>query len=70
MEQSTLSLMVSQALTSDGVPPVWHCTQAMRVWRECANSSALTYSDCPEPVAFRLGLASQLRQSRLDIPSV
>ena len=70
MEQSTLLWIVLHALTLDGVPPVWHCTQAMREWREPANSAALTYSDpvCPAPVPFSVGLEWQLRQSPLDIP--
>ena len=61
MEQSTLSLMVLQALTLDGVPPVWHCTQAMREWREPANSAALTYSDAAArcPLERRIGVAAQ-----------
>src|ERR1035437_1133193 len=34
MEQSTLAVMVSQGRLWAGVPPVWHCTQAMGVpWR-------------------------------------
>ena len=72
MEQSTVSLMVLQALTLDGVPPVWHCTQAIREWREPANSAELTYSGPvrPAPVRFEVGIGVAARQSPLDIPSV
>src|ERR1035437_8225632 len=59
-----------RALAVAGAPPVWHCTLAMREWREPANSAALTYRDpdCPAPVPLRVGLEWHLRQSPLDIP--
>ena len=63
--------MVAQALTSDGVPPVWHCTQAIRECRDPANSAAATYSDAvlPGAVGLSAGFPWQLKQSPLDIPS-
>src|ERR1035441_10765444 len=80
MEQSTFAGRVSQDRLCPGVPPVWHCTQAMGVpprlgglwWMEVSSSALSTNSETVFPPRFtlRLGLAWQLWQSLSAMPSV
>src|ERR1039457_2289431 len=80
IEQSALAGMVSQGRLWAGVPPVWHCTQAMGVpprlggvwWMEVSSSALSTNSETvlAARVTLRLGLAWQLWQSLSAMPSV
>ncbi len=64
--------MVLHGRTSEGDPPVWHCTHATRACREAASVSACTCRrlDGIPTADLRSARAWQLMQSRSDIPWV